>query len=107
MCLIDFGMPVDRDDTSDMVISNVANGFDLVSKKLINSNGSLKRKLQQRHDFAIKLYARRNFEFFPFSHPVLFVGHFSKNSILLVDKPWLEVVKNLDNQPIHRHIYGT
>ncbi|CAO2833918.1 unnamed protein product [Amaranthus hypochondriacus] len=105
MCLIDFEIPVERDDSnSDLVPIEMLNSLDSVSKKL-NSNGRLKRKLQQT-DMYIKLYGRRNFEFFEFRHPVLFVSHASKSSLLVVDKPWLEVVKSLNSQPIHRHIYG-
>lgn len=106
MCLIDFGMPVERDDSSDQVTTDMLSGLDSVSKKLLSSNGTLKRKLQQP-DMYIKLYGRRNFEFFQFKHPVLFVGHLSKSSLIVVDKPWLEVVKSFNSQPIHRHIYGT
>ena len=105
MCLIDFEIPVERDDSnSDLVPIEMLNSLDSVSKKL-NSNGRLKRKLQQT-DMYIKLYGRRNFEFFEFRHPVLFVSHASKSSLLVVDKPWLEVVKSLNSQPIQRHIYG-
>ncbi|KAL2895013.1 WD repeat-containing protein PCN [Bienertia sinuspersici] len=106
MCTIDFGLPVERDDSSDMVTTDMLNGLDSVSKKLLNSNGRLKRKLQQP-DMYIKLYGKRNFEFCQFRHPVLFVGHLSKSSLIVVDKPWLEVVKSFNSQPIHRHIYGT
>ncbi|GMH16469.1 hypothetical protein Nepgr_018310 [Nepenthes gracilis] len=103
MCLIDFRMPMDRDDGSSLM-----NGLDSISKMLINSpiSGRLKRKLKD-HDLEIKLYGRRNFEFFAFRDPVLFVGHLSKSSVVVVDKPWLEVVKAFDAPPVHRHIYGT
>ncbi|OMO85087.1 hypothetical protein CCACVL1_10432 [Corchorus capsularis] len=39
--------------------------------------------------------------------PVLFVGHLSKHSILIIDKPWMAVVKSFDAPPVQRHIYGT
>ncbi|KAK9271406.1 hypothetical protein L1049_026996 [Liquidambar formosana] len=103
MCLIDFGMPVDRDDNSDIV-----KGFDSSSKKLQNHpiNGRLKRKLQDC-DLETKTNGRKNFEFCAFRDPVLFVGHLSKNSFLVIDKPWMEVVKTFDAPPVHRHIFGT
>ncbi|XP_057974172.1 WD repeat-containing protein PCN-like [Malania oleifera] len=103
MCLIDFGMPVDRDNDSDLI-----NGLDSSSKKLQNSpiNGRLKRKLQD-HNLEVKLIGRKNFEFCAFRDPVLFVGHLSKNAILVIDKPWMEVVRTFDAPPVHRHIYGT
>ncbi|KAI7999280.1 WD repeat-containing protein PCN [Camellia lanceoleosa] len=103
MCLIDFGLPVDRDDDNDL-----ANGHDLVLKKLQNSpiNGRLKWKYKG-HKLDTKHNGRKNFEFCAFRDPVLFVGHLSKKSVLIVDKPWTEVVKTFDAPPVHRHIYGT
>ncbi|XP_028752000.1 WD repeat-containing protein PCN-like [Neltuma alba] len=50
---------------------------------------------------------RRDFEFVSFKDPVLFLAHFPGSSLLLIDKPWLEVVKSLEAQPVHRHIFGT
>ncbi|KAI3460141.1 hypothetical protein Pfo_016804 [Paulownia fortunei] len=97
MCLIDFGMPVDRDDDIDL-----ANGQGL-SRKL-HSNGVLKRKL---HELETKHSGRKNFEFCAFRDPVLFVDHLSKNSLLVIDKPWIQVVDTFDAQPVHRHIFGT
>ncbi|KAH9604460.1 hypothetical protein KSS87_000998 [Heliosperma pusillum] len=106
MCLIDFGMPIEGEAngnmfTDDRLTNFDSVSFDSVSRKLLSSNGSLKRKLQLQMEF------KRNFEFCPFRHPVLFVGHLSKSSVLVVDKPWLEVVKSFDAQPVHKHIYGT
>lgn len=98
MCLIDFGMPIDGDDDNDF-----ANGQDLALRKL--QIGKLKRKLKG-HELETKQYGRKNFEFCAFRDPVLFVGHLSKNSLLIIDKPWLQVVKTLDAPPVHRHIYG-
>ncbi|GAB4830243.1 hypothetical protein Ancab_019883 [Ancistrocladus abbreviatus] len=103
MCLIDFDIPMDRDDGSDII-----SGLDSLSKKLINSpiNGRLKRKLRD-HNLETKLFGRTNFEFFAFRDPVSFVGHLSRTSLLVLDKPWSEVVKTFDVAPVHRHIYGT
>ncbi|KAF7830532.1 WD repeat-containing protein PCN-like isoform X1 [Senna tora] len=50
---------------------------------------------------------RKNFEILQFRDPVLFLAHLSKSSFLLIDKPWLEVVKGLEAAPVHRHIFGT
>ncbi|XP_058191471.1 WD repeat-containing protein PCN-like [Rhododendron vialii] len=104
MCLIDFGLPVDRDDDNDLV-----NGHEATFKKLRNSpmNGKLKRTLK-RNALDMKHNDKRNFEFVDFREgPVLFVGHLSKNSVLIIYKRWMEVVKTLDTAPVHRHIYGT
>ncbi|KAA8528450.1 hypothetical protein F0562_035805 [Nyssa sinensis] len=103
MCLIDFGMPVDRDDDHDLV-----NDHDSALKKLQNSpiSGSLKRKLKG-HELYTKHNGRKNFEFCAFRDPVLYVGHLSKNSVLIIDKQWMQVVKTFDTPPVHRNIFGT
>lgn len=103
MCLIDFGMPVDQEDEGDLI-----NGQDsAIIKKLQNSpiNGRLKRKLRES-GLDTKLGDRKNFEFCAFRDPVLFVGHLSKNSLLIIDKPWADVVRTF-SAPVHRHIFGT
>ncbi|KAL3514428.1 hypothetical protein ACH5RR_027145 [Cinchona calisaya] len=99
MCSIDFGIPIDGDDETDL-----ANGQDLALRKL--QIGKLKRKLKG-HELETKSNGRKNFEFCAFRDPVLFVGHLSKNSLLIIDKSWMQVVKTLEAPPVHRHIYGT
>ncbi|MFS7977980.1 putative transcription factor WD40-like family [Helianthus anomalus] len=102
MCFIDFGMPVGRDEDYEKV-----NGYDSTLKKLYSPlSGKMKRKLMG-HDYDNKNGGRKNFEFCAFREPVLYAGHLSKGSVLVVDKPWLQVVKTFDAQPVHRHIYGT
>ncbi|KAK6116037.1 hypothetical protein DH2020_008306 [Rehmannia glutinosa] len=122
-CLIDFGMPVDSDDElangqglTSKLQSNEANGQELTSKLQSNeangqgltsklqSNEVLKRKLQE---LETKQSDRKNFEFCAFRDPVLFVEHLSKNSLLVIDKPWIQVVDTFDTQPVHRHVFGT
>ncbi|KAG2692395.1 hypothetical protein I3760_08G052000 [Carya illinoinensis] len=102
MCLIDFGMPVDRDE------SELVNGQDTAPRNLQSTpiKGRLKRILRDGQT-ETKLGVRKNFEFFSFRNPVLFIGHLSKNSLLIIDKPWLEVVKTFSTSPVHRHIFGT
>ncbi|KAI3685876.1 hypothetical protein L6452_35137 [Arctium lappa] len=98
MCFIDFGMPIGGDDDHEKVVK----GQDSTLKKLYN--GKLKRKLIEVHELESK---KKNFEVCGFREPVLYVGHLSKGSVLVIDKPWLQVVKTFDTQPVHRHIYGT
>lgn len=100
MCLIDFGMPVDREEDGDLVNGP---GSPLVRLKTPLNNGRLKRRIK---DYQTENKNRKNFEFLAFRDPVLFVGHLSENSILIVDKPWLDVVKCLEAPPVHRHIFG-
>ena len=94
-------MPVDQDDESGMV-----NGQDAAVRNLEGTpvSGRLKRKLK---DYQTKLLGRKNFDFISFRDPVLFIGHLSKSSILIIDKPWMEVVKTFEAPPVHRHIFGT
>ncbi|XP_044475587.1 WD repeat-containing protein PCN-like [Mangifera indica] len=102
MCLIDYGTPEIQDDDN-----NLVNCQGSALRKLANSpiSGKLKRKLRDRQTEA-KLYSRKNFEFFAFRDPVFFIDHLSKGSLLILDKPWMEVVKTFD-APVHRHIFGT
>ncbi|KGN55281.1 WD repeat-containing protein PCN [Cucumis sativus] len=103
MCLIDFKMSVDQDDEYVMI-----SGQDSTVKSLWGTpiNGKLKRKLR---DCQIegRPHGRKNFEIFPFRDPVLLIGHLSKTSLLIIEKPWLEVANTFDTAPVHRHIYGT
>lgn len=102
MCLIDFGLPVVRDDDHGLVKCHAP----AVSKSQSSTNGRLKRKLKGR-DMETKHAGRKNFEICGFRDPVLYVGHISKGSLLIIDKQWMEVVKTLDAPPLHRYIYGT
>ncbi|XP_071737627.1 WD repeat-containing protein PCN-like [Rutidosis leptorrhynchoides] len=103
MCFIDFGIPVGRDEDQEWVKDH-----DSTLKKLLSPmSGKLKRKLIGLHEYVINNGSRKNFEFCAFKEPVLYVGHLSKGSVLVIDKPWLQVVKTFDAQPVHRHIYGT
>lgn len=67
-------------------------------------SGRLKRKLK---DYQTKLLGRKNFDFVSLRDPVLFIGHLPKSSILIIDKPWVEVIKTFEAPPVHRHIFGT
>lgn len=100
MCLIDFGVPVAKDD--EMMIA-----LDALSKKSVDPSiiPTMKRKRKQFDPNHLNL-AKRNFEFKLFKDPVLFVGYVADNSLLVVEKPWLDVVQNLE-APQHRHIFGT
>ncbi|OMO69103.1 hypothetical protein COLO4_29256 [Corchorus olitorius] len=92
MCSIDFGKPVDQDDENGLV-----NGALLKFHGSLN-NRKLKQWLRDR---------KSNFELNVCRDPVLFVGHLSKHSILIIEKPWMAVVKSFDAPPVQRHIYGT
>ncbi|XP_076959974.1 WD repeat-containing protein PCN-like [Bidens hawaiensis] len=102
MCVIDYGKPIVRDEDNEKV-----NIYDTILKKLYGqTNGKAKRKLIELKD-GESINETKSNEFCAFKEPVLYVGHLSKGSVLVIDKPWLQVVKSFDAQPVHRHIYGT
>ncbi|XP_047325750.1 WD repeat-containing protein PCN-like [Impatiens glandulifera] len=102
MCLIDFGLPIDREEDDD----KPTNDHDSSLKKF-PINGNLKRKFTTHEIVDAKHNSRKNFEFCAFRDPVLFAGHLSKNSLLVIDKPWMNVLKTFDTNPVDRHIYGS
>ncbi|CAA6667468.1 unnamed protein product [Spirodela intermedia] len=103
MCLVDFGMPVSVD---------LANGFAPAGKKspYPSESGKVKRKLRDAaaadQGTKVKLSEIRNFVLSAFKDPVLFVGHLSEHSLLVVEKPWMQVARTFD-APVHRHMFGT
>ncbi|KAK8619322.1 hypothetical protein V6N13_133286 [Hibiscus sabdariffa] len=102
MCSIDFGKTVDEDNESE-----------LVHEALLKLQGSLtktkwKHLLTDGRQKESKQTSRKsNFDIIGFRDPVLFVGHLARNTILVIEKPWMEVVKSFDTAPVERHIYGT
>ncbi|XVE84287.1 hypothetical protein DITRI_Ditri17bG0000800 [Diplodiscus trichospermus] len=101
MCSIDLGKPMDQDDESDLV-----NGAFLKFQGSIN-NMKWKNWLRDSQTESKLTGRKNNFDLIVFRDPVLFIGHLSKHSILIIDKPWMEVVKSFDAPPVQRHIFGT
>lgn len=85
--------------------SGMNNGQDTALRNLHDTpvNTKLKRKLRECQT---KLLSRKNFDIFTFRNPALFIGHLCENSVLIIDKSWMEVVKTFA-PPVHRHIFGT
>ncbi|KAL1223560.1 WD repeat-containing protein PCN [Cardamine amara subsp. amara] len=107
-CLIDFGKPVEEDEENDLPNGNLSKT--LVEDTLVNlkkGKGKNRKRRLEEYQLEGKSNERKNFEILPSKHPVLFVGHLSKNSVLVIEKPWMDVVKSLDTQPVDRHIFGT
>ncbi|KAJ0247484.1 Transducin family protein / WD-40 repeat family protein [Hirschfeldia incana] len=101
-CLIEFGKPMELGEEmglSEGVEDKIASAG---LKKL--GNGNRKRRFEE-YQKESKSNEREEIE--TSKHPVLYLKHLSKNAILVVEKPWMEVIKSLDSQPVHRHIYGT
>nr|KYP57092.1 Cirhin [Cajanus cajan] len=90
MCLIDFGLSAEADESHNLI------NQDLKANIIQNFN----TKKRTKHN-------RKNFNVVPLENPVLFLAYTSKNSLFMVDKPWLQVVKSLEAPPVHRHIFGT
>ncbi|XP_020571588.1 U3 small nucleolar RNA-associated protein 4 homolog [Phalaenopsis equestris] len=99
MCLIDFGIPIHQDDEPNVNQNQLLD-------KLVISNSTKMNKKRKKIDQQIHLHKKRNFEFCAFKDPVLFVGYLSENSVFVLERQWVDVVKSLD-APVHRHIYGT
>lgn len=105
---MEFGKPVEQDRETDLPYGNlsekVAGNFASIGLKV--GNGTRKRRLEE-YQIKSKSNESKKFEMVPSKHPVLCLGHLSKDAILVVEKPWVEVIKSLDTQPVHRHIFGT
>ncbi|CAN8291169.1 unnamed protein product [Cochlearia groenlandica] len=103
-CLIEFGKSAEQDD--EMVLSETVEDriASIGLKKL--GNGTRKRRLEE-YQKESKSNERNKSEMFTTKNPVLYLKHLSKSAILVIDKPWMEVIKGLDTQPVHRHIFGT
>lgn len=106
MCYIDFSMPIDavvqdKDKITNLEISLDKFGTNKPAKL------NLERK-RRRKNINIDEGSRqcKNFDFYAFEHPVLFVNHLSEGSLFILDKKWMDVVKTFD-APVHKHVYGT
>lgn len=99
MCLINFEMPIHQDD--ELYIDQVQS---IDKQDMSNSAKSSKKRKKSVKE--INPLKKRNFDFCAFKDPVLFVGHLSENSLFVLERQWMDVVKNFD-APVHRHIYGT
>ncbi|XP_072979529.1 WD repeat-containing protein PCN-like [Typha angustifolia] len=100
MCFVDFGMPVDQDD------EELPNSSDPSLEKYESSKNARAKRKRKNLDEESRRNKRKNFDFCSFKDPVLFVGHLSENSLLIMEKRWMEVAQSFE-APIHRHIFGT
>ncbi|KAI3938520.1 hypothetical protein MKX01_030813 [Papaver californicum] len=100
MCFIDIGKPVVQDDDNCLANGVLDSSSEVSQDVVANGNGKVnhKRKRESQKNLS--------FNFSPFKHPALFVGHLSDSSVLVIEKPWWEVVQSFEAPPVHRHIYG-
>ncbi|KAF3322914.1 cirhin-like protein [Carex littledalei] len=106
MCFIDFSMPIDAVVQDKDKITNLELSLDKFgTNKPAKLNLERKRR---RKNINIDEGSRqcKNFDFYAFEHPVLFVNHLSEGSLFILDKKWMDVVKTFD-APVHKHVYGT
>lgn len=104
MCHIDFSKPI-RDE--------VEGGHEHPTRTGKQAHGNGERHAHangngKMHDTShrVRTSVGTNFVVIPFKHPVLFLGHTGPNSVLVVEKPWLEVLRQLP-APVFRHVYGS
>ncbi|XP_026389623.1 WD repeat-containing protein PCN-like [Papaver somniferum] len=101
ICFIDFQKPVVQDDDDNCLANGVLDSSSEVSQDVAaNGNGKVMHKRKRESQM-------KNFNFSLFKDPALFVGHLSESSLLVIEKPWREVVQTFEAPPVHRHIYGT
>ncbi|KAL1187589.1 WD repeat-containing protein PCN [Cardamine amara subsp. amara] len=107
-CLIEFGKPEEQAEETELPFDSLSEKVEgkIASIGLKLGNGGQKRRLEE-YQIESKSNKRNKFEVVTSKHPVLYLRHLSKSAILVIEKPWMEVVKSLDSQPVHRHIYGT
>ncbi|KAJ0257901.1 Transducin family protein / WD-40 repeat family protein [Hirschfeldia incana] len=110
-CLIEFGKPTEQGEEMDLTFGS--NLSDKVEGRIASigleklGSGNRKRRLDEYKKESKKGKEIEAFEMGTWKHPVLYLRHLSKSATLVVEKPWMEVIKGLDSQPVHRHIFGT
>lgn len=100
MCQVDFSKPV-RDSTAAKANGSATDAHapdDSGHGGLPNGDGS--------GPSCSSRDAEGNFILAKFHEPVLFLDFFSENQVVVVEKPWLDVLRQMP-PPVFRHLYGT
>ncbi|CAN7133667.1 unnamed protein product, partial [Brassica rapa subsp. narinosa] len=95
-CLIEFGKPTEQGeemDLSERVEDRIAS---IGLKKL--GNGTRKRRLEE---YQKESKSNERDEIETSKHPVLYLKHLSKNAILVVEKPWIEILSSHNSHHSH------
>uniref|UniRef100_A0A0D6QXE5 Uncharacterized protein n=1 Tax=Araucaria cunninghamii TaxID=56994 RepID=A0A0D6QXE5_ARACU len=103
MCLIDFGKPVNQDD------NDLRNGETITFEKLGSANHDLANGDEKPSNGKLKykpVFSDKNFVILPLRYPVHFLTHLSERTILIVEKPWVDVLQKF-KAPVFRHVFGT
>ncbi|KAJ7533600.1 hypothetical protein O6H91_13G056600 [Diphasiastrum complanatum] len=100
MCFIDLRKPFGPQHDTEVVGKDkiFGNGDHTYVLKHRSDNGDMSDKKSK--------CSKGNFNITTFDEPVLFVGHVSERSLLVVECPWSEVLLGLP-APVFRHTYGT
>lgn len=103
-CLMEFGKLVEQEGETDLPYDNLSEKVagKIASIGLKMGNGRTRKRRLEEYQIE-----KKKFKMGPSKHPVLYLDHVSKDAILVVEKPWVEVIKSLDTQPVDRHIFGT
>ncbi|KAI3865140.1 hypothetical protein MKX03_029227 [Papaver bracteatum] len=102
MCFIDFGkLLVQEDDDNCLANRKLDSSLEVSQDVADNGKGKVNHKRKRESQKNL------NVNFSPFKDPALFVGHLSESSVLVIEKPWREVVQSFEAPPVHKHIYGT
>ena len=129
MCRIDFSQPI-ADEVAemeeDLVVKAIGNGkaHDDDSHEngngngngKVHGNGAIVKVSSGSHSEARESKSlvgsssgggeSKSLKVVKLKDPVLFLGHTGPNSLLIVEKPWLEVLRQFP-APVHRRLYGT
>lgn len=123
MCRIDFSQPIEEDgeemqEAEATGVKAIGNGKAHVGSNgngaMVNGNGVMVKVSSSARSKSKGLVEggrggsgeSRSLVVVKMKDPVLFLGHTGPNSLLIVEKPWLEVLRQFP-APVARHVYGS
>ena len=105
MCHIDFSQPIgdevegtQEDSVGEKVVGN--------GKVHVGSNGNGHGAVLKVSSRSSRARVSKSLVVVNMKDLVLFLGHTGPNSVLIVEKPWLEVLRQFP-APVSRHVYGS
>lgn len=107
MCHIDLSQPI-GEEAAPLVEKMTENGSDAVDNRKghagVNGNGNGNGVLAGVN-YSSNNGESKSLVVVNLKNPVLFLGHTGRNSVLIVERPWIEVLRQFP-APVSRHIYG-
>lgn len=104
MCRIDFSQPIGDEiqETPEKPVNAdqkaIGNGRNHAGSNGTVNGDIVKGSVRSRESKSLVVVTMKN--------PVLFLGHTGPESVLIAEKPWLEVLRQFP-APVSRHIYGS